>query len=117
MGVAVLAPPGATAPRGDTAPGGATAPGDAAEPGDATAPGGAELARATTSSDALSLAEGQRLVVAGRPVHGPVPEAGRSRPDPEVGVPVGVSSGAMDTASGRAVARVSQSSVSAHVID
>ena len=77
MGVAVLAPPGATAPHG------------------ATAPGGVELARATPSSDALALAEGQRLVVAGRPVHGPVPEAGRSisrsRPDAEVGVPVGVS--------------------------
>ena len=82
MGVAVLAPPGATAPHGATAP------------GDATAPGGVELARATPSSGALSLAEGQpegqRLVVAGRPVHGPVPEAGRSRADPEVGVPVGV---------------------------
>ena len=107
MGVAVLAPHGATAPRGDSAPGDAaepggaaapgdaTAPGDAAEPGDAAAPGGVELARATPSSDALSLAEGQRLVVAGRPVHGPVPEAGRSisrsRPDAEVGVPVGVS--------------------------
>ena len=97
MGVAVLAPPGATAPHGATAPGdaaepgGAAAPGDATAPGDAAAPGGVELARATPSSDALPLAEGQRLVVAGRPVHGPVPETGRSRPDPEVGVPVGVS--------------------------
>jgi len=101
MGVAVLAPHGATAPRGDSAPGdaaepgGAAAPGDATAPGDAAAPGGVELARETPSSDALPLAEGQpegrRLVVAGRPVHGPVPEAGRSRPDPEVGVPVGVS--------------------------
>ena len=105
MGVAVLAPHGATAPRGDSAPGdaaepgGAAAPGDATAPGDAAAPGGVELARASPSSDALALAEGQpegqRLVVAGRPVHGPVPEAGRSisrsRPDAEVGVPVGVS--------------------------
>lgn len=110
MGVPVLAPPGATAPHGDTAPG------DAIDATGAAAPGGVELARATPSSDALSLAEGQRLVAAGQPVHGPVPEAGRSRP--EVGVPVEVSSGAMGTASGRASGRAvaaCQSSVSAHV--
>lgn len=91
MGVAVLAPGGAAAPGDAAAPGGAIDATGAIDAAGATAPGGVELARATPSSDALALAEGQRLVVAGRPVHGPVPEAGRGRPDAEVGVPAGVS--------------------------